>query len=637
MEVRVLGAASAALKAVLTAAGAQVSAADATAVADAPRLVVSSVADEAAAAAVAGRVSSGAATLLVGAAAARFADLAGEPGVAAVASASERAGWRATTCDPRCKLVKPEASFYFPAAAATLRTAPLGWAASWTVDGGAAAIASLEKLGNPSVAALQFAPELSGSQGKAVLSKWLSAKPSTATSAATPARFSVGATVAVGEAVDAVQLAAADHVVVLGAAGVADIRVYLEAGLPLVVEATCPEEVKASATYVLDGGAEATRTLRTQTSEVSDEWVFADDAATALQLSGGRGTVSVPLSQVAAAKGAALASAAQGSAVRVPPSGLQYHSTNLQCLVPELAASVALPAQLQRYSTVGSVSVVEAAADEAVSAVLKEQFRLFDIVYEGPRTDTVDAALDILNQGAAKVVLSTAEQLADDFVSALPRERVAVALDASACTDERIAALAPHAGRFHVAVGAALDLVDVARMARACRAGKSSLAVRVAAVTPKVLAALDELGVECLVAQAQLEAESGLPLSAAITAIVKTDRTDGLYPTVVVDSESGRALGMCYSNEQSIHEAVTRGKGVYWSRNRGLWVKGETSGDVQELVSVALDCDRDCLVFAVKQTGNGFCHRMQKSCFGPAMVCHETHPPHNHTCTRAGL
>ncbi|KAI0473615.1 histidine biosynthesis trifunctional-protein [Xylariaceae sp. FL0804] len=94
----------------------------------------------------------------------------------------------------------------------------------------------------------------------------------------------------------------------------------------------------------------------------------------------------------------------------------------------------------------------------------------------------------------------------------------------------------------------------------------------------------------------------------------KSDREDGLIPTVVCD-ERGTALGLVYSSEESVAESLRTQTGVYQSRKRGLWYKGATSGDTQELVRVSMDCDNDALKFVVRQTGR-FCHLEQFSCFG---------------------
>ncbi|KAM7209392.1 Histidinol dehydrogenase domain containing protein [Naviculisporaceae sp. PSN 640] len=109
--------------------------------------------------------------------------------------------------------------------------------------------------------------------------------------------------------------------------------------------------------------------------------------------------------------------------------------------------------------------------------------------------------------------------------------------------------------------------------------------------------------------------ESGkLPVSKILAASWKSDRADGLIPTVVCD-ENGVALGLVYSSEESVGAALKTQTGVYQSRKRGLWYKGATSGDTQQLVRLSLDCDNDALKFVVKQKGR-FCHLEQSGCFG---------------------
>lgn len=104
-------------------------------------------------------------------------------------------------------------------------------------------------------------------------------------------------------------------------------------------------------------------------------------------------------------------------------------------------------------------------------------------------------------------------------------------------------------------------------------------------------------------------------VAALLLAEAKSDRPDGLFTTLVTD-ERGVALGLVYSNEESIAESLRSGRGVYHSRKRGLWRKGDTSGDWQELVRIELDCDHDCFRFVVRQQGHGFCHLQTATCFG---------------------
>ncbi len=148
-------------------------------------------------------------------------------------------------------------------------------------------------------------------------------------------------------------------------------------------------------------------------------------------------------------------------------------------------------------------------------------------------------------------------------------------------------------------------VVEAARPARVTIAG--------GVTTPEEIKALDEIGADAQVGMALYAGR--LDLGDAIMAPLVTDRPDGLFPTVVVD-ERGVALGLVYSSRDSIREAVRRRVGVYQSRSRGLWVKGETSGATQELLRIDLDCDRDSPRFVVRQRPPGFCHKDTRTCWG---------------------
>ena len=114
------------------------------------------------------------------------------------------------------------------------------------------------------------------------------------------------------------------------------------------------------------------------------------------------------------------------------------------------------------------------------------------------------------------------------------------------------------------------------------------------------------------------EVGEGVDILSAYIAGVRSDRPDGLYPTVVCD-EHGVCLGLVYSNDVSICAAVFEKKGIYWSRSRGgLWRKGDSSGMHQELLSIDLDCDGDALRFTVIQHGSppAFCHLLTRTCWG---------------------
>jgi len=89
----------------------------------------------------------------------------------------------------------------------------------------------------------------------------------------------------------------------------------------------------------------------------------------------------------------------------------------------------------------------------------------------------------------------------------------------------------------------------------------------------------------------------------------------GLLPVIAQDAESHEVLMLAWMNAQAVERTLATGRVTYWSRSRAaFWVKGETSGHVQELVEMRLDCDRDCLLVLVRQTGPA-CHTNRRSCF----------------------
>ncbi|MHA3913445.1 phosphoribosyl-AMP cyclohydrolase [Halovulum sp. GXIMD14793] len=91
--------------------------------------------------------------------------------------------------------------------------------------------------------------------------------------------------------------------------------------------------------------------------------------------------------------------------------------------------------------------------------------------------------------------------------------------------------------------------------------------------------------------------------------------TNGLIPAIAQDASTGEVLMMAWMNADSLTETLRTGDVTYWSRSRAeLWRKGATSGHVQKLVSLRIDCDRDCLLMQVDQTGPA-CHTGRRNCF----------------------
>ncbi|KJZ20191.1 phosphoribosyl-AMP cyclohydrolase [Loktanella sp. S4079] len=89
----------------------------------------------------------------------------------------------------------------------------------------------------------------------------------------------------------------------------------------------------------------------------------------------------------------------------------------------------------------------------------------------------------------------------------------------------------------------------------------------------------------------------------------------GLIPAIAQDATSGEVLMMAWMNVEAVAKTLETGRVTYWSRSRqSFWIKGETSGHTQELVAFKVDCDRDCLLVEVNQTGAA-CHTGRRTCF----------------------
>ncbi|MEL6196744.1 MAG: phosphoribosyl-AMP cyclohydrolase [Pseudomonadota bacterium] len=93
----------------------------------------------------------------------------------------------------------------------------------------------------------------------------------------------------------------------------------------------------------------------------------------------------------------------------------------------------------------------------------------------------------------------------------------------------------------------------------------------------------------------------------------------GLIPAIAQDHATGEVLMLAWMNAESLTETLRTGQVTYWSRSRAaLWRKGATSGHVQRLVELRIDCDRDCLLLLVDQTGPA-CHTHRRTCFYTAL------------------
>ncbi|MBN1283033.1 MAG: phosphoribosyl-ATP diphosphatase [Proteobacteria bacterium] len=285
----------------------------------------------------------------------------------------------------------------------------------------------------------------------------------------------------------------------------------------------------------------------------------------------------------------------------------------------------------ERFSVAGEIAVIDldaAMGSGGNRALVEELVRRFTCRVGGGIRD-YGAAAGWLDAGASSVIIGTAAT--PELLRRLPRERVIAALDARSGEVvvegwkrgtgrgiiERVAELKDHVGGFLVTFVeregrmGGTDMELARRVVEAAGKAKVTIAGGVAALAE--IAKLDRMGADAQIGMALYSGR--MDLADAISSPLRSDRPDGLWPTVVAD-DSGVALGLAWSDAESLREAVRLRRGVYCSRTRGLWIKGEGSGDVQDLIRIDLDCDRDALRFTVRQSGQGFCHLGTRTCWG---------------------
>ena len=91
--------------------------------------------------------------------------------------------------------------------------------------------------------------------------------------------------------------------------------------------------------------------------------------------------------------------------------------------------------------------------------------------------------------------------------------------------------------------------------------------------------------------------------------------SNGLIAAIAQDAETGDVLMLAWMNAEALKATIETGRATYWSRSRGeLWRKGDTSGHIQEVVELYVDCDQDAILMKVRQTGAA-CHTGRKGCF----------------------
>ncbi|KAI3620217.1 hypothetical protein CBS9595_002184 [Malassezia furfur] len=233
---------------------------------------------------------------------------------------------------------------------------------------------------------------------------------------------------------------------------------------------------------------------------------------------------------------------------------------------------------------------------------------------------TYDQVIDLLNAGVDALVIPASSSVLGELEESVRTSRIilAVAEDGTPPSQKQAAgALVRCAGTPHE--GTAQRFLDAMETA-VC--GKPVYMQSPTPVTLEEIKAVHASGATPVVPTSQLSVDgSKVDYVDALLCAIKSDRQDGLFPTVVVSEPLSTSLGLVYSSPRSIRASLLTGSAHYESRKRGLWHKGATSGATQNVVRVVLDCDEDAVEFQVEQHAGteavGFCHLTDRaSCFG---------------------
>lgn len=263
---------------------------------------------------------------------------------------------------------------------------------------------------------------------------------------------------------------------------------------------------------------------------------------------------------------------------------------------------------LKQISYFGRVLVKVSSLSQAQEFLL-QNLRLLDVYVDVTEIASAGDIVDVLNAGAAKAFVSLEQLTALSREQSVPSSRLVVCTLSDKDVDKLKTWIAEDKERKEV--GVTTDSADVKALAEKLGVSLESQNVYRTyarnAVTEEALKSNLEQGAVSIVPSDVLtfehEATDKISAGKLFAARAVADQ-NGLYATSVTD-ERGISLGLVWSSDESIAEALRTGTGVYQSRKRGLWYKGQSSGDVQELVRIGFDCDSDCLLFVVKQKGRG--------------------------------
>jgi len=241
---------------------------------------------------------------------------------------------------------------------------------------------------------------------------------------------------------------------------------------------------------------------------------------------------------------------------------------------------------------------------------------------------TVQKARDMIKAGAKKIIIGTSAT--KEFLKELPKEKIIVAIDTkngfvvnkgwqestNMTPFEAIEELEDYCSEFlftNVNGEGMLQGIDRKIPLQIRGATKNEITIAGGISNIEEIKWLEENNMN---SQLGMSIHTGkIRLSEAFISLVDFQKNNGLVPTITQE-ENGEVLMLSFSTPESVKKTLESGRATYYSRSRNkIWVKGETSGNFQKLLSARYDCDRDALLYIVKQKGVA-CHNGKYACFG---------------------
>lgn len=283
---------------------------------------------------------------------------------------------------------------------------------------------------------------------------------------------------------------------------------------------------------------------------------------------------------------------------------------------------------VKQYSVYGEIAIIDldSAMGKGDNTDLIKEICKIARCRVGGGIRTIEKAYEYLDAGASKIIIGTCAT--KEFLSKLPKQKTIVAIDSkndkvliegwnkttSKKPNEVIEELKNLCYGFLFT-----DVLNEGLMKgfnfNLLNNFSSDIKLTVAGGISDIeeIKKLDKLNLDVQLGMSIYTGKINLP--EAFCSLLNFDKQKGLIPTIVQDCKKN-VLMLAYSSKDSLILALNKKKGIYFSRSRNqIWEKGKTSGNIQELISVKTDCDKDTLLFTVNQQGNA-CHKETYSCFG---------------------